>query len=116
MKRNAIIAIVSLLAFGQGAWAHEPTIEGLTYNLGYYEIPDASALNALATYVNEGNTCEGLTFKVTGNITFSQVGHTEITENTEKTEAWITLDGRKLSGKPTQRGMYINNGKKIIIK
>ena len=28
--------------------------------------------------------------------------------------AWFTLDGRKLSGKPTQRGMYINNGKKVI--
>ena len=44
------------------------------------------------------------------------VGHTEITEITEKGEAWYTLDGRKLSGKPAQRGVYINNGKKIIIK
>ena len=31
-------------------------------------------------------------------------------------EAWYTLDGRKLDGKPTQRGIYINNGKKTIIK
>jgi len=29
---------------------------------------------------------------------------------------WFTLDGRRLSGKPTQRGMYINNSKKVIIK
>jgi hypothetical protein len=29
---------------------------------------------------------------------------------------WYTLDGRKLQGKPTQRGIYINNGKKTIIK
>ena len=29
---------------------------------------------------------------------------------------WYTLDGRKLSGKPTQRGIYINNGKKVVIK
>ena len=29
---------------------------------------------------------------------------------------WYTLDGRKLQGKPTQRGIYINNGKKVVIK
>ena len=29
---------------------------------------------------------------------------------------WYTLDGRRLNGKPTQRGIYINNGKKTIIK
>ena len=31
-------------------------------------------------------------------------------------DAWYTIDGRKLDGKPTQRGIYINNGKKTIIK
>ena len=31
-------------------------------------------------------------------------------------DAWYSLDGRKLDGKPTQRGIYINNGKKTIIK
>ncbi len=29
---------------------------------------------------------------------------------------WYTLDGRKLQGKPTQKGVYITNGKKVIIK
>ena len=29
---------------------------------------------------------------------------------------WYTLDGRKLQGKPTQKGLYINNGKKVVIK
>ena len=31
-------------------------------------------------------------------------------------EAWYTLDGRRLNGKPSVKGMYINNGKKIIVK
>ena len=31
-------------------------------------------------------------------------------------DAWYTLDGRQLSGKPTQRGVYINNGSKVVIK
>ena len=29
---------------------------------------------------------------------------------------WYTLDGRRLSGKPTQKGIYINNDKKVVIK
>jgi hypothetical protein len=29
---------------------------------------------------------------------------------------WYTLDGRKLSAEPTQKGVYIVNGKKIVIK
>ena len=32
------------------------------------------------------------------------------------TATWYTLDGRRLSGKPTQKGIYMNNGKKFMIK
>lgn len=28
---------------------------------------------------------------------------------------WYTLDGRKLQGKPTQKGLYIVNGKKVLV-
>ncbi len=31
-------------------------------------------------------------------------------------DGWYTIDGRRLAGKPTQSGIYINNGKKILIK
>ena len=31
-------------------------------------------------------------------------------------DAWYTLDGRRLDSKPAQKGVYINNGKKIVIK
>ena len=30
-------------------------------------------------------------------------------------DAWYTIDGRKLVGKPTQKGVYINRGKKQVI-
>ncbi len=29
---------------------------------------------------------------------------------------WFTLDGRRLAGKPTAGGLYIHNGRKIVIK
>ena len=31
-------------------------------------------------------------------------------------DAWYTMDGRKLNGVPTQRGVYMNNGRKVVIK
>ena len=30
--------------------------------------------------------------------------------------AWYSLDGRRLSGKPTKSGVYVNNGRKVVIK
>ena len=30
-------------------------------------------------------------------------------------DVWYTLDGRRLSAKPTTKGIYINNGRKIIV-
>ena len=29
---------------------------------------------------------------------------------------WYTLDGRRLNGKPTKKGIYINNGRKVVIR
>ena len=41
---------------------------------------------------------------------------TKTGEMTFDSEAWYTLDGVRLSGKPSSKGIYINNGKKIVIK
>jgi uncharacterized repeat protein (TIGR02543 family) len=32
------------------------------------------------------------------------------------TDGWYTLSGTRLNGKPSKRGIYINNGRKIVIK
>lgn len=32
-----------------------------------------------------------------------------------ETDAWYSLDGVRLSGKPTKKGLYINNGRKVVI-
>jgi hypothetical protein len=31
-------------------------------------------------------------------------------------DAWYTLDGRRLDGQPTAKGLYIHGGKKVAIK
>ena len=33
-----------------------------------------------------------------------------------KTDGWYTIDGIKLQTAPTEKGIYINNGKKIVVK
>lgn len=37
-------------------------------------------------------------------------------KNEVPADAWYDLQGRKLNGKPNQKGIYINNGKRIVIK
>ena len=46
----------------------------------------------------------------------TEVSPAEITEITEKPDAWYTLDGRKLDSKPTTKGVYIYKGNKVVIK
>jgi hypothetical protein len=41
---------------------------------------------------------------------------TNFTNYTNSDDAWYSLDGRKLNGKPTKKGLYINHGKKVVIK
>ena len=36
--------------------------------------------------------------------------------NGQSDNSWYSLDGRTLQGKPTQKGFYINNGRKVVIK
>ena len=55
-------------------------------------------------------------FGLPGDGETTGIGHTETTESTEIAGVWYTLDGRKLNGKPTAKGVYIVNGKKVVIK
>ncbi len=43
------------------------------------------------------------------------IDHSPLTID-HSSDAWYTLDGRRLNGKPTQKGIYINNGRKVVNK
>jgi len=51
-----------------------------------------------------------------GNVTGIGTLETRTGEVRFDPEAWYTLNGVRLSGQPTQKGIYVNNGKKVIIK
>lgn len=50
------------------------------------------------------------------NLDEDPTGISELFGIEEEAGTWFDLNGRKLSGKPAQKGIYINNGKKKIIK
>jgi hypothetical protein len=37
-------------------------------------------------------------------------------DRVQGSDAWYTLDGRKLNGKPVKSGVYIYNGKKAVVR
>ena len=70
-------------------------------------------LLTLKTYSSAFNwLCEGSTptgiIETGANSSFSTI-HSSLS-------GWYTLDGRRLSGKPTKKGIYINNSMKVVIK
>ncbi len=55
------------------------------------------------------------------NLNFGEGETTGILSTTNLTnytnsDAWYDLSGRRLNGKPTKKGLYINNGRKVVIK
>ena len=41
---------------------------------------------------------------------------TDDIEGLKTSEGWYTIDGIRLQGAPTEKGIYINNGKKVVVK
>ena len=69
-------------------------------------------LNAAPTQTGELNLYVD-NFKVTSQTT----GIQNVQRATSvQDDVWYTLDGRKLNGKPATQGLYINNGKKYLVK
>lgn len=53
---------------------------------------------------------------VDGDSNTTEIEVVRYQKNNVQNERWFTLDGRMLQGKPTQKGLYIKNGRKVVIK
>ena len=51
-----------------------------------------------------------------GEVTAIGTISTKTGEGTIDNGAWYSLDGRRIEGKPNTKGIYVNNGKKVVIK
>ena len=81
--------------------------------------PDNARALTRSAAATEEELPQSITVKLVGaNGETTAIGtlDTKTGEVTFDSEAWYTLDGVRLSGKPSSKGIYINNGKKIVIK
>ena len=107
--------------------------------VGYYDAFDITPEDESIFYMTAGNELKSTAINRTlkacrayfrftpkaGNVkalTFSlDFGDGEVTsvnhlQQTPSTVSWHSLDGRRLNGEPTMRGIYINSGRKVILK
>ena len=81
----------------------------------HFEIPTTTNAPAMNSYVIDFGEGEQ-TGIISGTDFTIATPHSQGENSTAKTDSWYTLDGRKLDKKPTQKGMYIMNGRKVVIK
>lgn len=71
-------------------------------------------------YYGSGDTTESGAPARGITLVFEESQATEVTEVSEVNEAgddsWYDLSGRKLDGEPTEKGVYVKDGKKVVVK
>ncbi|MBR4388150.1 MAG: endonuclease [Prevotella sp.] len=87
-----------------------------SYGLGFYPLSQAGTITAGKAYlaipkssVNASANYIGIEFE---DETTSSITNDELRMTNDG--VWYTLDGRKLNGEPTQKGVYVVNGKKVV--
>ena len=70
---------------------------------------------------NSGAQTNDMAFKIGNyygdNVTYGNAtGISVIKANAQTDDSWYTIGGTRLSGKPTQKGVYIHQGKKAVVK
>ena len=106
------IAAGQFVRFASGAWIR-PTRCYLIYN--GTGTPGAGARNKRAAA--GGELPDKITVRLIGlNGTTTAIGTLDTKTGELSFDEWYSLDGRRLDGKPTKSGVYINNGKKIVVK
>ena len=80
----------------------------------YFQLADGyTALNEGSSTIRSFVMNFGNDDSATGIIA---IGDSHLSTLNSPLSGWYTLDGRKLNGKPTAKGVYVKNGKKIVIK
>jgi hypothetical protein len=83
----------------------------------YYWGPSSTYLAPLAAYfqIPEGSAARTFEFEEADG-TVTAISAVAFKNGVTNAEGWYTIGGMKLQGAPTQKGVYIQNGKKVIIK
>lgn len=76
------------------------------------------AANKAFLFVEGNNTPASIPFRrsIDGNGEGTTGVDASLVNSEEVNSVWYDLNGRRLQGKPSQKGIYIKNGKKIVVK
>ena len=76
------------------------------------------AANKAFLFVEGNNTPASIPFRrsIDGGEGTTGIDAIDNAANNDANATWYDLNGRKLNGKPAQKGIYIKNGKKIVVK
>ena len=101
-----------------GYWTHY-ILAKKNGNVGFYPLSGKGTLKPYSAYLqlhkDAGSRGLVLNFEEEGTTSLREKGIVKSEEFATAAE-WYTLDGVKLSGKPTKKGLYIHGGKKVVIK
>lgn len=64
---------------------------------------------------SDGSSANDFTFDISFGGDPNSI-HTAITENDKTAGVWFDLSGRRLNGKPSQKGIYVTDGQKVVIQ
>lgn len=65
--------------------------------------------------LSDSNEVKGFVLNFGGNDVIGIKDIKDLRDVKDQKDSWFDMNGRKLSGKPTSRGVYINNRRKIVI-
>ncbi len=99
-----------LLMGGENMLFYPTNGAGIGAQRAYFKIGDDGALPARRL------TSFSIDFGDEGTLTGITDRNYDNDNNFCPESAWFSLDGRKLDGKPTRAGLYINNGNIVVIK
>ena len=91
----------------------------LQYNGSDSQFTNARSLTRAAATTSDDTLPETIGVRLisaNGEVTAIGTLYTRTGEVSFDSEAWYTLDGKRLNAKPNTKGIYVNNGKKVVIK
>ena len=91
----------------------------LQYNGSDSQFTNARSLTRAAATTSDDTLPETIGVRListNGEVTAIGTLQTRTGEVSFDSEAWYTLDGKRLNAKPNTKGIYVNNGKKVVIK
>ena len=92
-------------------------------NIGFYKFSDSNGSSVITLAANKASLdttastgVKGFTLSFGGEDGIEEVPEVNALEKESMNSQWTDLNGRRLSGMPTAKGIYIMGGRKVVVK